>query len=539
MNISSIEFERLPFTKLFRDYTSGKTDILNFYESDPFDEKELESRILNFTFSGNRKRSVSVLKKYNQQFDPPDVTLESIQRLSDKNALAVITGQQLTIFGGPLFTIYKTITAINFARYAEKKFGVPVVPVFWMADEDHDFDEVSTIQIPGNEETNSFHFDADGQENRPSAFVNFDENFQNLISDIRSELQETDFSQKLWKTLEQFYVPGSTLGSAFGKLMLHLFSEHGLILAGSNFAPIKKEVSKPMQMSILHADEYYATLNNTSKKLKDSGYHSQVHIQKSNLFWLNEDQERIKIQYDDNKWIIDGSDISWSTDELVKNIKKEPEHFSPNVFLRPIIQDQLLPTLSYIAGPGEVAYYAQMKDFYTKFDKKMPLIMPRISATIVETGIDRVLKKLPFKVEEYSKRIEDLESEYIATVDTPDIEQIFNDWKEKTNSILQEKNSVIQEIDPTLTSSAEKVQAVLSSELDKLKGKIYRSVKEQENVQITRIKKIQNNLFPNSNLQEREVAFIYFMNKYGLDIWDKLLNELTSESSKDHKIICL
>ena len=539
MKISSIDFNKLPFTKLFQDYTSGKDDILNFYETNPFDEKSVNERIDNFSFSGSRKSTAKVLKTYNQQFDAPASVLKSVEKLADKNSLAVVTGQQLTLFGGPVFTIYKTITAINYARQIENKFGIPVVPVFWMADEDHDFDEVSEIHIPGNKETGSYTLQAEGQMGNPSGFIRFDDKINNLWSEIKSELLETDFSRELWAIIEEYYKPGSDFGTAFGKLMLRLFSEHGLILAGSNFKPVKKLLYKPIQSAVKNASEHFDTLTKTSNKLEAAGYHSQVYLNESNLFWLDDDNNRIKIQYQNDFWSAGDEQQSWATDKLIQDIENTPERFSPNVFLRPIMQDHLLPTLSYIAGPGEVAYYAQMKDFYHQFNKKMPIIKPRTSVTIIESGIDRILKKLPFEVEDYSKRIEDLESEYVAAADTPDIEKIFSDWKHKTEKVLEERKVYIGEIDPTLTNSAEKAQAVFSSELDKLKGKVYRSVKEQENVQINRIKKIQNNLFPNGTLQEREVAFIYFMNKYGMDIWDKLLEELESEHTRDHKIICL
>lgn len=539
MKTGSIDFKKLPFTKLFQDYTSGISDILQFYETNPFDEESIKERIDNFSFSGNRESSVEALKKYNKQFNAPDAVFRSIDKLNDNRSLAIVTGQQLTLFGGPVFTIYKTITAINFARQVENKFGIPVVPVFWMADEDHDFDEVSSIHIPGGKETMSYKFRANGQKEKPSGFIKFNDEIEDLWSDISTELLETDFSKELSALIEKNYKSGSDFGTAFGNMMLHLFSDHGLILSGSNFAPVKKLSYHPMQTSVMNASALYDTLTNTSTKLESAGYHRQVYLNQSNLFWLDDDNNRVKIQYEKDYWYTGNENQSWTTESLILEIEHTPERFSPNVFLRPIMQDHFIPTLSYIAGPGEVAYYAQMKNFYQKFDKRMPIIKPRISATIIESGIDRILKKLPFHIEDYSKRIEDLESEYVASADTPDIEKIFNDWKQKTGEILEQKKDPINEIDPTLTNSAEKAHAVFTSELDKLKGKVYRSVKKQENVQINRIKKIQNNLFPNGNLQEREVAFIYFMNKYGMDIWDILLEELKHEHSRDHKYICL
>ena len=210
------------------------------------------------------------------------------------------------------------------------------------------------------------------------------------------------------------------------------------------------------------------------------------------------------------------------------------------MFLRPIMQDFFLPTLGYVAGPGETAYYAQMKRFYDSFALTMPVIFPRLSATFIEPAIDRILDELPFEIHEYNSRIEDLESEFVDRTEQVDIEAIFSDWKEKVEEISQEKTESIKKIDPTLEGAAGKASSVYMGELDKLKGKVYRAVKQQEQTQLNRIKKIKAQLFPNGTPQERVVASIYFMNKYGVSIWDELLDNLgEDESFNSHKLITL
>jgi uncharacterized protein YllA (UPF0747 family) len=170
---------------------------------------------------------------------------------------------------------------------------------------------------------------------------------------------------------------------------------------------------------------------------------------------------------------------------------------------------------------------------------KMPIILPRFSAAIVESGIERIIDKLPFEKYEYNQRIEDLESVYISRADTPDIESIFTIWKKTAGECSEGSIRAITEIDPTLKGSAEKAITSYFNELDKLKGKVYRSLKEQDKTQLTRLRRIQNSLFPNGNLQDREVAFIYFMNKYGIDIWDNILRQLAGHTPDSHKWIHL
>lgn len=539
MKTKSISFNKLPFSKLFQHYTAQNPDILDFYESNPFSYNDTGNRIKEFRFKGDRSKSVELLTEYNKKFGASAKTLSSIENLFDDDSLAVVTGQQLTIFGGPLFTIYKIIRAINYAKFLENEFKVPVVPVFWMADEDHDFEEVSKVKIPGSKEIHEFELNLDQETECPSGSIHVDEKIERLSEQIQEKQQDTDFSYQLWSKANKYYHPGSTIAESFGRFILDIFSDYGLILGGSNFKAIKEHLYAPVQKSVLEAENHFRVLESTSTRLEKNGYHRQVHLQKSNLFWLNEDQKRIKIKFDGGEWILDNKEKSWTTGDLADQIENSPHRFSPNVFLRPVLQDYLLPTIAYVAGPGEIGYYAQMKEFYGCFDIKMPIIMPRYSATIIESGIDRILKKLPFDVEEYSRRIEDLEADYVESTDTTDLENLFNDWKQQADSIVEKKIDTIKKIDPTLEGSAEKVNAIYSSELDKLKGKLYRSIKEQEKIQINRIKKIQTSLFPNKNLQEREVAFVYIMNKYGTDIWDKLLKELEQQKSDEHKIICL
>jgi bacillithiol biosynthesis cysteine-adding enzyme BshC len=276
-----------------------------------------------------------------------------------------------------------------------------------------------------------------------------------------------------------------------------------------------------------------------SEVLEQSGYHKQVLVQESNLFWIDEDRNRIKIQFENGLWQTDGNGHSWSDEELIGAIHASPERFSPNVFLRPIIQDSFLPTFAYAGGPGEIAYHAQMKPMYHMFGLQMPVVIPRFSATMVESGIERIMEKLPFKFFDYKQRIEELEAEYIKRNDPANLEAAFSEWIAAVGTITEQMRKTISEIDTTLEGSAGKAGAAMEAELDKLKGKTYRSLKQQEKTQLIRIDKIKHQLFPDGNLQERELAFIYFMNKYGMDIWDSLYSTLDGHQPDSHKLIYL
>jgi len=539
VNIDCLPFSSLPFSKIFNSYIQREPSIRPFFETDPFDDVEVQKYLQSFHFSGDRKNTVSWLNEFHSGFDTPTETTESIKKLESTDSLVVVTGQQCTMYGGPLFTVYKIITAIDKAREWQEKLNRPVVPVFWIADEDHDFEEAAQIGIQSRDYSIKIGYEDRDERGRRVADIEFSDEILRIREEIKSQIYETDFSEALWSILDTAYKPGNTFGNAFGQLILDLFGKHGLILAGSNTKISKELVAETMATSVSGFQSQFDELSTQSEKLNNAGFKNQVYLNQSNLFFIDENLERKKIQVKENQWIVPDSDISWTQEELVNAIGDVPEIFSPNVFLRPILQDKLLPVVSYVAGPGEVAYYAQMRTFYHQFHIKMPVITPRFSLTLVESGIERIIQKLPFSIPDYTKRIEDLESDFIDQTDTPDVEKIFGMWQNQVKSDSEDRVKQISDIDPTLRKSAEKSISIFFNELDRLKGKVYKSLKESEETQINRIEKIKVNLFPNRNLQEREIAFIYFMNKYGVDLWDKLLEELKNEKPDCHKIVYL
>ena len=539
MNINSIPFSDLPFTKLFQDYISNFEKLASFFETNPFDESEIKKKIESCSFQGNRKQTVEFLKKYNHQFDAEDDVITSIDKLLDDQSLVVVTGQQLTLYGGPLFTIYKILTAISYAKRWEKKFNRPVIPVFWMADEDHDYEEAATIGIPDKDEFQKLFYESNNRQKKRVFDIELGEGVNPFLEEIINHQFETDFSKNLWNHLESFYHSETTFGKAFGKWILHLFGKHGLILAGTNHKKAKEIIKDSLQKSVERTTDNFDALSKISDELKQAGYHQQVYVQPSNLFWIDEDGNRQKLNFENGGWSADNGKVKWQAPELINEIKNHPDRFSPNVFLRPVTQNFLLPAAAYVAGPGEIAYYAQTKEFYKGFDLEIPIILPRFSATIIESGIDRIFEKLPFNLKDYNQRIEDLETAYINQADTPDIEKIFGKWRHQIDEVSKSAIAEISDIDPTLKKTSEKAKAVFYTELDKLKGKLYRSVKDQDKTQLDRIRKIQTSIFPDGNLQEREVAFIYFMNKYGLDIWDQFLEAFSDELPDSHKVIRL
>lgn len=534
MDKSYCSFSQLPFSNLFSTYINDYQKLDSFFTGNPFDESDVKDRISRIPDYSNRYKVVEAFSSYHAKLGITESQKSQLSKFADKETLAVVTGQQLGIYGGPLYTIYKTITTILLARSWEEKLQKPVVPVFWLADEDHDFEEIASIGIPGNTKKQVAKLDEDGA-GIPVSEERISTSFDSFNSNLKELLHETDFSSDLWDELNGCYQTGVTHAAAFAKLMCTWFSKHGLLIAGSNDKGIKQLLKNTFNTSVKETKKIHQELETQSSKL-ETEFHRQVVVGDTNLFLLSE-SGRSKFHIKDGNWEV--NDMSFSEDKLLSLIEDSPEKFSPNVFLRPIIQDVLLPTIGYVAGPGELSYYAQMKTYYEQFGMEMPIIFPRLSATLLESGIDRIMDKLPFEMCSYNQRIEDLESKYIELNSTLNVDEVFGTWVTEMKNISENPLKDIQSIDPTLKGAAGKLLSGFENDLNKLKGRVFRSIKQQEETQLKRIARIKAQIFPDG-LQERAISPVYFMNKYGLDIWDELLDTFEKEFDlTEHHIIKL
>lgn len=534
MNISDCSFQKLPYPNLFKTYLNNFSKLKDFYPYSPFDENDILRRAKSLENFQGRKEGVEALSELHKSLGIANQQ-KQLDKLAKDNAVAVVTGQQTGIYGGPLFTIYKAITAILLSRKFEKELNIPVVPVFWMADEDHDFDEVAWLGIQVKDDFEKLFLNQKGN-GKPVAVQNLEESIEDIDELIQDSLYETEFTNELREQYQRHYKTGKTFGQAFAGLLNEWFGDEGLLIAGSNHPAVKKIAAPFMQKSISESGEIYDAIEKQSQKL-ERDFHRQVMNGDSNLFYLSEQEGRVKIHREENCW--KAGSIKWKEELLLQEIIQKPEKFSPNVFLRPVIQEAIIPGLGYVAGPGEIAYYGQMKYLYKYFNMEMPPVFPRFCATIIEAAIARIAEKLPFEYHEYEQRLEDLESAFVEQTETTDLESLFESWKKSIKKSAENPIKIIDEIDPTLKGRVGKTVAGFEHEIDKVRGRVIRSIKKQQDVQLKRIERIKINLFPDGGLQERAVSPLYFMNKYGIHIWKQLLENIDEKGLdlKNHHLI--
>ncbi len=533
MDNDHCSFSQLPFSRLFQTYIQDYSNVKDFFVANPFSDTEIQKRISRIPKSRNRKEVITALKSYHRELGISELQQQQLEKFSNPDTLAMVTGQQLGIYGGPLYTVFKTITAILLAKKWEKKLNVPVIPVFWLADEDHDFEEITSVGIPSYMGKQGIKLREQGS-NKPVSEELITPTFDLLNEELKSAIQETDFSEALWKMLHKCYVKGNSHAASFAQLLSSWFSKAGLLIVGSNHKEIKSLLKKTFSTSVNKVDTANKVLEDQSI-LVEKLFHRQVVVGDTNLFMLGENG-RSKFHLDKSNWVVD--ERFYTKDQLLSLINSNPERFSPNVFLRPILQDVLLPTIGYVAGPGEIAYYAQMKPYYEQFEMEMPVIFPRLSATLLESNVARIMQKLPFEMCSYNLRIEDLESKYVAMNSDLEIDNIFNKWIENLQTVSKDPISKINGVDTSLKGVSGKLMSGLETDINKLRGRVFKSLKQQEDTQLKRIARVKEHVFPDG-LQERAISPIYFMNKYGLDIWDKFLNifnESEFDLSKHHVI---
>lgn len=529
-----INFSNIPANQnLFLDFIEEFDNVAKFYSKN-FRDKDNYIKHFNRLIQQDRSHRNKLTQIIKNQYSTKKVSKETeanIEQLDSPKTIAVITGQQLGLFGGPLYTIYKTITAIKFCKKLKEDYPeFNFVPIFWLEGDDHDYDEVRTISLLNNENILtdiSYNDGLEEETNRGSiGKLKFNENINLVFEELQKTLRETEFKASLIDFLKTIYSPGKTFLESFSELLFNLFDQHGLII----FNPIDDEVKKlltPIFRKAITDFQYHSTaLVERSAELEEV-YHAQVKVKAINLFYLDE-KERLLIEPTETGELrLKGKRKKFSFEEILNQIENTPEKFSPNVLLRPICQDFLFSTGFYIAGPGEISYFAQVNPLYEFFSIEEPFIYPRASATIVEQGVNQVLTKHNLSILEIFVEEKELIDKIVRASSELNIEQLFSSANENINNVFKDVSEKIILIDKTLGDLSEKSLQRIQQTLDYLKQKATEAEKRKYETSIRQLSKVQNILYPKNNLQEREINFIYFVNKYGMDFLKWLYDNLT------------
>ena len=460
-----------------------------------------------------------------QARDAPRAAQAAAQQLASPDTVAIVTGQQAGLFGGPLFTLLKALTAIALARRAAATHGVQAVPVFWVDSEDHDLDEVRSCAVLDRElALRRLDLDAAPDPGRPVSGVRLPASIGTLIDELRETLAPTEFTDATLDCLASAYAPGAGMATAFSRWLDALLGHHGLVVFDGSDPAAKPLVQQVFEHELELRGETARLAAAAGEQLTARGYHAQVTPVAGAvaLFRLNGSRRPIRLGGDG---FTDG-ETAFSSGDLLRQVSERPESFSPNVLLRPIVQDTLFPTAAYVSGPNELGYLGQLQDVYRRFDVPMPLIYPRLSATVLDRAGIKFLDRNDLGLERLQARDDGALNSLINAQLPPEVETAVTTAEQEGAARLDAIAALVTGIDPTLAGAARTTKQRMERDLHTLRTKIIQAAKRRDTTLRRQFHRTRAQAFPDGAPQERAVSFVYFINRYGPAVVDRLLADL-------------
>jgi bacillithiol biosynthesis cysteine-adding enzyme BshC len=524
----SISFHRLPGgNPLFLDYVEHYDRVSRFFARD----YRLPPRQWESILPPSRERSpfhedlIQGLAADAQRWGSGKVSLKNIEALRDPETLAVVTGQQVGLFGGPLYTYYKASSAILWAQAIQNATRRKTVPIFWMETSDHDFFEINHTRL----------LDLEGEEVLLS-LSNLPQQKRRVVGTIPLNGEVEKLVQRLWtllpasahrgpylEMLASCYHPGTTFGDAFARLFSFLFRDDGLILFDAENPRCKKAAAPLLDRLLAESLRLNEILETSTLAVHRGGYPPQIQPQPDRLqIFAKVDNARVPISPDGTLLFEDRPPEALGLEGLRRRAQQHPEDFLPKVSLRPVIQDYLFPTVVYLAGPAEVAYMAQLKPLYEFLGVPMPVVMPRLSITLVEGRIRKILDKYNFTPEQLRLGSQNLINQLLEADPGSDLIGLFARGREKWQQVKDELTVGLMAIDPTLEHPVDKTMQHWLQGLDILEEKARAAVRRKNETLVSQVKKATLNLAPGSNLQERRFGLPHFMARHGRNLAQKI-----------------
>jgi bacillithiol biosynthesis cysteine-adding enzyme BshC len=524
----AIDIRTFPWIRrLAADYAFDFAKVAEFFAGDPATPAAWADTIARSQSLPRRAADTArVIAAQQAQRNAPAAARESAARLADPATRVVITGQQAGLFGGPLFTLLKAITTMKLAKQVEREHRVPVVPVFWIDAEDHDWPEVSGCTVLDSEFAPSTVRLADlpGAGSLPIARLTLTDAINAALDQLDTALPDTEFKTALTTALREAYVPGRSMATSFGVWMEHVLGPHGLVVYDSSDPAAKalardvfvKELSQPGETARIAA--------RAGERLVAKGYHAQATLADGTVcvFHLNAERAAIKIDGD----TAEIGDRAATLAQLKAEAESHPDHFSPNVLLRPLVQDTVFPTICYVAGPNELAYLGQLKGVYTHFGIPMPLMYQRATATLAESATLRFLSKYDLPITALRAQDESALNQLLESQLPPTVEQALTSVASLVEERMSAVASAVPQIDPTLEGAVKSTLGKMQHEVQSLHNKVIQAAKRRDDTLRRQFQRAQALTFPQGHPQEREVGFVWFLNRYGPVLVDRLMDEL-------------
>jgi len=474
-----------------------------------------------------REHVAEALRQQQERRGAPPEARAAAARLADPQTVAVVTGQQAGLFGGPLYTLLKALTALKVAAQVTRDHGVPTVAIFWIEGEDHDWAEVSSCAVLDAEmrrQTLTLGTPPFGGADGPVASVRLDPAIFAAVETLRFTLPPTEFTDEVITRLGEAYRPGVGMADAFGQWLESLLGPLGLVLYDAADPATKPLVSDVFVRELQSPGQTTGLAAASGQALIELGYHAQVVPHRDNVALFRLDGVRQPIHFREGGYVV--GDLAVSAKDLLGEARLQPEGFSPNVLLRPVVQDTLFPTICYVAGPNELAYLAQLKPIYEHFGVPEPLMFPRATATLLDSASARFLSKYNLPLESMQPGDEAALNHLLETQLPASVEAALHDATRAVDTAMTRLIEAVPSIDPTLEGAARSSLGRMQHDLRALHDKIIHAQKRRDETLRRQYSRTRALAFPDGHPQERMVAFVYFLNRYGPALIDRLYADL-------------
>ena len=528
-----VDVRRFPWIRrLAADYAYDFRSVAPFYSGDPSDRAAWADAIARTqAHERGRKDIAAVIAAQQERRGAPPEARQAAAQLADSGTVAIVTGQQAGLFGGPLFTLLKALTALKLAEQVARDHNVPTVAVFWIDAEDHDWEEVRSCTVfDGEWAPKSVSLPArPNADPSPVATIQLDQHVSKAIDELAALLPPTPFRDSVLDGLRRSYAAGVGMAEAFGRWLEHVLGRRGLVVYDSSDARSKPLVARVFRRELSTAGQTIKLASLAGSDLVARGYHAQVQGPGSDgdsaaaLFHIDGSGRRA-IRQKDGRFVV--GDDSYPAQALIEQTASAPTGFSPNVLLRPIVQDTLFPTICYVAGPNELAYLGQLRGVYAHFGVPMPLMYPRASATLLDSAAMRFLTKYKMPLEALQAQDEAALNELLKSQIPPAVEDSFAETAQAIEAQMTRLIAAIPTLDPTLEGAARSTLGRMQHDLQTLHGKMIQAAKRRDETLRRQFMHARALAFPSGHAQERTIGFIAFLNQYGPALVDRLDEEL-------------
>jgi bacillithiol biosynthesis cysteine-adding enzyme BshC len=547
LRVESLPFDHIPHqTRLFLDYLRDPVALRKFYPSAVRFHHELAARASEVLAAHKTDRNAlcDALEDLNRGYGAGAETLANVARLRSPDCIAVVSGQQVGLFAGPLYTIYKALSAVKLAGCLTQR-GTDAVPVFWMATEDHDWEEVRAAEftacdgrLASTNVTVAMH-----RAGEPVGRVVIDDSINETIKRLLDALPTTEFSGDLERLVRDAYAVGRTYGEAFARLMTALTRQHGLVLLDPLDARLKKLAAPLYAEAASHAPEIAAAVEARSRELTEAGYHAQVHASSDAfpLFLHAEGRRRVALaRGTDNLYRAKGAgdDKGYTADELAAWALNEPEMFSPNVTLRAVVQDYLLPTVAYYGGAAEIAYFAQTAEVYRVLSRPATPILQRASLTLIERRTGRTLERYDLKLADFFNGLDSVIARVVEHHLGAEQARAFDRADAQVKNALDELGATLRAFDPTLSDALAHGSDKIGHQLTGLRTRFHRAQMARDRAANRQLERAAALLYPEKALQERHLNITSLLARHGTYCLDWIFSAIDI-GSVDHQIVYL